>query len=165
MVFVGIDPGRYGAVAAINGEGSVTVVNLPDRGDGQLNVTKFNLMLQSLPAEMVIAVEKAQPFKNQGLASTGRYLKNYGKLLAVCELVAGAGGVKHPRPQMWQVVLPLMPGQGTKARALEFCKQFYPQAKLPATKAMREGCADAICIAHWLRSGGSGMIKRMESPA
>ena len=150
MNFIGIDPGKKGGIACLNDAGDLVFFSpMPCRADGFLDIrTAANSLLELRPGH--IALERAQAFPKQGLVSTGRYLEDFGKLLAVAELFWQLKYRHYPRPQTWKTILTA----GTdKTAAVAFVAAHHPEATLilPRKRKPHDGVADAICIAHWCR--------------
>lgn len=153
MDYFGIDPGKKGGIAKLDGDGNLIFgVPMPARPDGWLYVRRAaQLLVKSNPAGSAhYAIEKAQSMPKQSSSATARYMTDYGKLCAILELWPEVPHRHYPRPQHWKVIL----GGGTnKQAAINFVKQRHPDFNLvqPRARTPHNGIADAICIAHWCR--------------
>lgn len=160
-LFLGIDNGVSGAIAAIDGEGKVVALqSLPVRkvgSDNTLDVVAFSELLAALVTgySPYAIAEQAQKFSKgtMALASTWRC---WGMIQAVLELS------RYPwepiNPSAWQK--PMFSGhfrakdQDTKSVSIEIAGRIFPhQSLLPTLKSKRpdSGLADALLIAEFAR--------------
>lgn len=90
MIFIGIDPGLRGAIAALHGsDGHLTVLDMPafanDKGvPSETNYDMLALLLEPPRSENVTAViEKVHSMPKQGVASTFKFGDNFGALKGI----------------------------------------------------------------------------------
>lgn len=140
--FMGIDPGKTGAVAVIGGDGFAEVWDYP----GEL--AEAGAMLRRICLDYQIAlcaVEKVSSMPQQGIASTFTFGMNFGGWL----MALGAIGTPHTlvTPRSWQKVC-LDSGTGeTKERSLSQARRLFPDVELHLKK--HDGRADALNIARY----------------
>lgn len=159
MLFVGIDPGKDGAVVAIDEKGIVRDVALTrDRftvpiGKGsrrEYDATGMGTYLTELHATQgirVVVIEKQQARPGQGGTSMFSIGVGYGLWLGVVGTLQIPFAVVHPKT--WQKdILRDVPGVG-KGRAILLCKQRLPDLDLSPgrRKKSHDGIADAACLA------------------
>ena len=161
MLFVGIDPGKDGAVVAIDETGIVRDVALTKElftvpiGKGskrEYDATAMGDYLTKLHATQgvkLVAIEKQQARPGQGRTSLCALGVGYGLWLGVVGTLGIPFSVVHP--STWQKdVLRDVPGVG-KGRAILLCKQRLPDLELAPgrKKKSHDGIADTACLAMW----------------
>lgn len=137
MIFVGIDPGKTGAIAILE-EGYVTLHKIPDT---------YGELWRLVPKETsFIVYEKVHSSPQQGPASAFTFGRMFGWVEAVAADVDVAYAVT---PQQWQTALDCRTG-GDKHISLEKAKKLFPDQKGITLKN-----ADALLLAYygWLKHG------------
>lgn len=137
MLIAGIDPGSSGGLAVLNIDGQL------------LGTYKFKNMTErdiwDALTEYPIAIaylEKVHTMPGQGVASSGKFMGNYGLLRGL--LIAGDIPFENPTPQRWQKSINCMTG-GDKNVTKRKAQELFPGHKI--THAI----ADAILIAEYGR--------------
>ena len=152
-MMLGIDPGRYGAIAAVFGA-QIVLLPLPD------DLTAFADLIRGVTCcatSVAAAVERQQPFPRQGRTSIGVQMRGYGAILGM--LATLNVPTTEIMPQVWRRRLGL---GADKAESLRYCRERVPGfvAALDRSGCRRKdvaiGCADATCIA---------LVARMVAPA
>ena len=144
MYYIGIDPGKTGAMAIINEDGSfIRVVDFEEA---------FNILRDRYLDELEMAyLEEVHSMPKQGVASTFAFGENFGWWKGILQ----AFGIpfKTIRPQDWQKGLVPKRGTLTDKPSLSVARQLYPEAPLNLKK--HHNRADAILIARvcWQREG------------
>ena len=152
-IFIGIDPGLSGAVAAIDEK--YNVLGLEDTptikagGKTLYSVEGMAALLRrfALLGAVLVILEQAQAMPGQGVSST--FSTGYGFGLWSGILGALELPYKAIRPSVWtRKVLSGCPGQG-KDRSIGFAMRMFPGAELvpPGCRRPRDGRADALCLA------------------
>lgn len=161
-IYIGIDPGKTGAVAALDQDGhyilmleDCPVFNVMKRGkrNTEFDFKKMNSMLISFLAseseeyDFIFIIEKAQPFKKQGLVSTCSTCLGYGAWLGIL------AGLSYPieivAPKTWQtVMLKDMDRTNTKLASINKANMLWPELYL---KKKDHGQSDALLIAEYGR--------------
>ena len=137
-LYLGIDPGISGGIALLSANGDV--VDLSPMPDTEKDVVDH---LRELSPRVKYAVlEKVGPMPKQGIASTAKFMKQYGVLIGV--LFALDIRFEDVRPQVWQHALNCRTG-GDKNVSKRKAQQLFPQQKI--THAV----ADAALIAEYAR--------------
>lgn len=148
MNFCGVDPGRTGAIAVLNGEAALmSLIDMPWVGkdlDGQM----LRQMLQEL-SPLRVAIEGQHAFPKQGASSAFTNGVGFGMLrglviaLAVPHLVVTAN--------VWKRAVGLAPGSDKHASRM-VASRLFPLADLG--RRADQGRADALLIAEYLRRLG-----------
>ncbi|MCP4900083.1 MAG: hypothetical protein GY906_24195 [bacterium] len=153
MLYIGIDPGLDGAIAALDGRGSLIVSDMPtfqiDRGKKKkrdIDRVRLSTILKNRPeaVDRIVYIEKAQSMPGQGVSSMFSYGKGYGIALGIL----AAHQIPHFEipPAKWKKVLGVPLGKDG-ARAL--ASQLFPNHadKWPLKK--HHGRAEAVLLAYY----------------
>jgi crossover junction endodeoxyribonuclease RuvC len=154
-VYIGIDPGLSGGVAAI--DGSLHILHLVDTpvisvsGRHSYDVGEMANILRRLAllGDSIVVLEAAQSMPGQGVSST--FSTGYGFGLWCGIIGALALPYRTVRPSVWiRKILAGSPGEG-KARSIGFALRMFPGAELipPGCRKPRDGRADALGLAFW----------------
>lgn len=141
-IYIGIDPGKSGAMAIIGAEGNVEVI--------PFDAVKYSLALAKLSGHSVTCcVEKVSAMPRQGVVS----MFNFGHNLGVIEGLLRAYGIPYQLvpPQTWKKEFSL---SSDKAKSIEVCQKLFPDVSLLATERSRkpnDGMAEALLMAEYAR--------------
>lgn len=142
--WIGIDPGKSGAVALIHEDGEL-VQDWPGSPAGAADVltdwrTEYRVELAGL--------ELVHSMPGQGVKSMFTFGENFGAWQGL--LSALRIPFVMPRPREWQAGL-VRPSDGpdTKTRSLNVARRLFPDAELSRKKD--HGRADALLLAWWAR--------------
>ena len=148
MIWIGVDPGlRSGAIGAIDHDGKfVGVHDIAADGDRiDARALKQLILDMTVPGDdYAICLEQVWTMPRQGIASTGRFMRAYGAIGAVCELLCDR--VFYVTPQVWKKDMKLT---SDKEQSLAEARQRFPQAVLKLKKD--HGKAEALLIAEYAR--------------
>ena len=164
-VFIGIDPGLDGGMAAVDGAGRpVAWVVMPvhgKKGKGKrlLNNRGVLAWLRSFDEPRVVALEIQQAMPGQGGSSSFQNGRGFGALEMAME--AEAVQLHEVRPQAWQkVMLAGTPADmDSKDRAAMVAQRLWPALDLrasPRCKGPHDGVVDALLLAEWMRRTAKG---------
>ncbi len=150
MIFIGIDPGITGAIAAIDDQAQLVLcVDLPLIRSGKLIWIEANELTALLmtarngrPARII--VERAQPMPGQGISSTFGYGVVLGSILAACQRIAVP--LDLVPAAVWKRVMGL---DSQKAGALDKARLLFPTAELDRKKDHNR--AEALILAEYGR--------------
>lgn len=140
--YIGIDPGKSGAMAVIFPCGSVQTIPFGE--------VAYCENLRSLSGqEVVCCLEKVGAMPGQGVVS----MFNFGHNLGFIEGLLRAFGIPYQLvpPQTWKKEFSL---SSDKAKSIEVCQKLFPHASLLATARSRkpsDGIAEAILMAEYAR--------------
>lgn len=169
---IGIDPGKTGGYAAFRvvAEEPVAMLGvwfLPWFGKELAVATLFDHIRKlALDLGLVcrtqvsVGIEEAQPWAArrgdacpvckqaktvQGIASTAKYMREFGKILGAAE-VWGCGRLRFS-PQAWKKVV-LAGTPKDKDAAIRWVRNKFPMAELTPGRCQKpqDGLADAVCI-------------------
>lgn len=156
-VFIGVDPGKSGAIAFTCG-GKVTLVSmLPLIGTGksaEMDAIELRRLLQKNRGDDAFAaVEKVQAVQKAGKSETFRFGDLFGQIKAVirtCHIP-----MILVTPQTWKKkVLVGLDWKGNKEASVRYCEDLWPNVDLkrtPRCKGPHDGICDALCIAEYGR--------------
>lgn len=142
MVYMGIDPGRQGAIALIYSDGSVTVVPMKDR-----SLITICRTLSGIPTRCCL--EKVHAMPKQGVASTFTFGEGYGYLKGVLE--CNHISYQEIPPERWKKEFGL---NSDKRKSVDVCRQLFPEVSLRPTERCRtdnDGMAEALLMAEYAR--------------
>lgn len=147
-MFVGIDPGKKGGVAHINGKRQLSVMPMP-------SIFDLNAYLGSVRIDHV-CLEKSHAMPGQGVTSMFTYGEGYGMIQGI--LIARKIPFTLVPPRVWQ--LKLFAGvcrkKKPKERALEAANRVFAKnsdfwRSSPRAKKPHDGMIDSALIAEYCR--------------
>jgi len=145
MIYIGVDPGATGAIAAVNVDEDVLIA---DFNPGE--VLRF---LEGVVLEDVCraVIEKVGSMPKQGVSSTFKFGANYGWWQGVFYCL------KIPyeliTPQRWQKEIfdSATKGKDRKQMSLEMARRLFPRQTHMLVRKKDNGRADALLIAEYCR--------------
>ena len=160
MIYVGIDPGLFGAVAALTDEKFLWVVDTPIvslRKNGRTrheydwpHMRNLALSVSAYtPPLSVVAIEEVHTMPLQGVASQGRLM--YGLGLWHGLLIARGCSVERVSPQTWKKVMLKDLGDKGKEAARWRASQLFPEAASLLSRVKDHGRAEALLLAEYIR--------------
>ena len=124
--WVGIDPGKSGAIALIRANGVPIVIDYP--GDVALAVDAVRTWTVEYDIALA-AVESVHAMPKQGVVSTFTFGKSFGEWLGI--LAAMSVSYMLVTPQEWQRgVIHASDGPDPKARSLTAARRIFPTCEL-----------------------------------
>lgn len=160
MIYVGIDPGRKGAIAEIHPHDEVSFwgvaspMPLSNGGrDYDIDAIIYHIGRHSHPSEVFVTVERQQPMP----ASMGGGFANYARGQASgFEWMLVALGIDHliVSPKVWQKAMHVKSeGETTKERSIAACGRLFPSVSLHRGRSKKsdDGFADALLLAEYGR--------------
>lgn len=141
MIYIGVDNGSSGGIAAIEEDGSVIrAVNMPPT-DVEILIC-LSVIVNGNPAGSRAVLEHAQSFPKMGVTSAFNYGKGYGAV----QMALSAAMIRFDIvvPRKWQAALSCLSG-GDKNVTKRRAEQLFPDVKV--THAI----ADALLIAEYCR--------------
>ena len=148
MIWIGVDPGlRSGAIGAVDHDGNFIAVYdiaaVDDRIDAR--VLKQMILDMTIPGDdYAICLEQVWTMPKQGIASTGRFMRAFGAIGAVAELMCER--IFYVTPQVWKKAMSVT---SDKNDSLAAARIAFPQATLLLKKD--HGKAEALLIAEYAR--------------
>jgi len=139
MIYLGIDPGKSGAIAAVWDDGEAYSSFAP--GDGtEADVAEFLQAFDLANARAVI--EKVASSPQMGVTSAFTFGRSYGFLRGV--LAASKVPYVEVSPQRWQKAMECLTG-GDKNKSKQKAQQIWPTIKITHRNA------DALLLAEYGR--------------
>lgn len=143
MIYIGIDPGKTGALAVIFGGMDETV--LVPFGEQEYINTFRNLTGQKVKA----CLEHVTAMPKQGVTSMFNFGQNFGYIKGLLE--AFSIPYELVRPQKWKKEFSIT---GDKNSSIEVCKRLFPGVSLLRTDRCRKddnNMAEALLMAEYAR--------------
>lgn len=149
MIYIGVDPGKKGGVAVIDGDG-VEVYAWDDQ-------TFVNVMAATMnKGKCIAAVEKVGAMPGQGVSSMFSFGQSFGFILGV--LTAFGIGYQLVPPTLWKREFGLLHTE--KQASVDVAKRLFPGVSLLPTERCRkesDGMSDALLLCTYAqRHFGSG---------
>ena len=143
MIYIGIDPGKKGAMAIIDGE-NVRIVPF-DKDEYMHQIAETAAAVD--PARCVLEHVGAMP--GQGVTSTFSFGESFGWLQGVLE----AWGIPYElvRPAKWKKAFSVTADKNT---SIEVARRLFPDVSLRRTDRCRkddDGMAEALLMAEYAR--------------
>lgn len=143
MIYIGIDPGKDGALAQIDHDGVASIVTWDPEGyAGALG----GAWLQG--GNCIVCLEHVGAMPGQGVTSMFSFGENFGFIKGL--LVANELPYELVRPQKWKKEF----GISGKNQSVEVCKRLFPSVSLRRTEKCRkdhDGMAEALLMAEYAR--------------
>lgn len=143
MIYIGIDPGKSGAIAVILDEMDETL--LYPYGEQEYRNVLHDLSLRPVKA----CVEHVGAMPGQGVTSMFNFGVNFGYIRGLLE--AFKVPYELVRPQKWKKEFSIT---GDKNSSIEVCKRLFPGVCLRRTEKCRkddDGMAEALLMAEYAR--------------
>ena len=148
MIWIGVDPGlRSGAIGAVDHDGNFIAAYDIAAVDDRIDARALKQMILDMTTpgdDYAICLEQVWTMPKQGIASTGRFMRAYGAIGAVCELLCDR--VFYVTPQVWKKSMNVT---SDNEQSLAEARQRFPQAVLKLKKD--HGKAEALLIAEYAR--------------
>lgn len=141
--YLGIDPGKEGAIALLNPLGEPIFLK-----DMPINVNATADLIASLPAIHKAAIEEPFPGGKMGKPSCMSFGMGIGELRGI--LAALHIPFVMVKPQDWQRVFSVT-GKSRGNDSINQCLKVYPEPPLPLIEGNKrmDGRSDALLIARW----------------
>lgn len=149
MIYIGIDPGKQGAIGMIGVNIDYRCSDIPLLCNKEID-SKFirENILNDLPKKVICFVEKAQAMPQQGVVSTFKYGMGYGKILAVLEILKIP--YQEISSQKWKRHFNLI--KKDKRESVAVAKKLFPDIEYQTKRGrLLDGRAEAILIAEFCR--------------
>lgn len=147
-VYIGIDPGKSGALAYIEvNDAQITGTVMPFSESGYRFILRN--LVETYRGNIVCAVESVSAMPGQGVTSMFNFGKGFGWILGTLE----AYDVPYEliRPQKWKKEFSVTSDKNT---SIAVCKRLFPHVSLLPTERCRkdnDGMAEALLIAEYAR--------------
>lgn len=147
MNFIGIDPGKSGAIAVIHEDGTVETATFDERD---------YLRVVSQHQASFATVEKVHAFRGQGVSSMFNFGMNFGWIQGLIYSFSIPMQLVDPRKWLKHYGL-----DNDKQKHIECARRLFPTVNLKATERCKkdnDGIADALLLAEYGRRMHSGAI-------
>ena len=141
MNFIGIDPGKGGAIAVINKDGRIIAT-------ATFSEEAYRDIISESGKSFAV-VEDVHAMPKQGVTSMFNFGYNKGWIMGL--LYANSIPTELVSPQKWKKIFSL---NGEKQKSIEKAKQLFPCISLLATprcKKAHDGLAEALLMAEYAR--------------
>lgn len=142
MIYIGIDPGKDGAMAIILEAGGIEIVPFSLEG-------YRDALAECPPMECRCCLERVGPMPKQGVTSMFNFGQNYGFIQGL--LTAYSIPYQLILPRTWKGEFGL---NSEKANSVAVCKRLFPDVSLLRTdrcKKDHDGMAEALLMAEYAR--------------
>lgn len=142
MIYIGIDPGKSGAMAVISKYVTKVIPFNP-----RAYVKELNMVSSEGPC--ICCLEHVSAMPGQGVTSMFSFGENFGWLQGVLE--AFCIRYELVRPQKWKKEFSIT---GDKNSSIAVCKRLFPEISLLPTERCRkenDGMAEALLMAEYAR--------------
>lgn len=143
MIYIGIDPGKSGAMALISDLVKRRVLVPFDE------TVYAKVLRDCIPEETRAVIEHVGAMPGQGVTSMFNFGQNFGYIKGLLE--AFQIPYELVRPQKWKKEFSIT---GDKNSSIEVCKRLFPDVSLRRTERCRkddDGLAEALLIAEYAR--------------
>jgi len=148
-MYVGIDPGKNGAICFLNNQGMIEHISpMPEMKTLSGLLQGSRLMIKH------VCLEKSQSFSGQGITSTFNYGCHYGIIQGI--LLAHQVPYSLVPPRTWQKNMIVSRARDAKAKALASANKIFKKEKkfwIPTRrhKKPHDGMIDSALIAEYCR--------------
>lgn len=154
MIFLGIDPGLTGAVAAVDSAGTCAVEDLPTTpipGGGLVKRRVDGLELARMLRHMVpdghacmVVIEDVQAIGGSAVQTMGSMMRSVGVIEATAEILRLP--IKRALPRTWKKFYGL---GAEKDASLQIARELYPLAAHKLARVKDHNRAEALLLAHY----------------
>lgn len=142
MIYIGIDPGKDGAMAIILEAGGIEIVPFSPEG-------YRDALAEFPPMECRCCLERVGPMPKQGVTSMFKFGENFGFIQGL--LTAHRISFELVTPQKWKREFQIT---GEKNSSIAVCNRLFPDVSLRRTERCRkddDGMAEALLMAEYAR--------------
>lgn len=149
MIYIGIDPGKSGAMAALLCGPEGNVLDIQTAVFDELAYRDKLEALSKCPGGCVCCLEKVHAMPKQGVNSVFTFGDNFGLIRGL--LIAFRIPFQLVPPKTWKGEFGL---NSDKQRSIDVCRRLFPEAPLRRTERRRtddDGIAEALLMAEYAR--------------
>ena len=142
-IYIGIDPGKKGAMAVIHKDGSVSVIPFDER--------RYIVFLGLIAGNDVkCCIEQVHSLPREGVKSVFSFGQNYGWITGVLD----AFGIPYQAvpPNKWKREYSLL--KADKKQSIEVCRRLFPNVSLKRTERCKkddDNFAEALLLSEYAR--------------
>lgn len=165
MIYIGIDPGLTGGMAAIDEHSTPIFVGAFRSVAGEFDAHQFADVLTDIriqlggPAKWMAALEKVHAMPGQGVSSMFKFGSVFGAIKGV--LAAKAIPYELITPQAWMKIMFAGENSEGKERGKSVAQRLFPEVILretPRCRTNHSGMSEALLIAEFLRRKHLGLL-------
>lgn len=141
MIYIGVDPGKDGAMAVIRENGNADVVTFDEE--------RYRDLLHDVGGNAKCCLERVGAMPGQGVTSMFKFGENFGFIQGL--LTAYSIPYELVTPGKWKKEFQVT---GDKNSSIAVCKRLFPNMSLRRTdrcKKDHDGMAEALLMAEWAR--------------
>lgn len=143
-IYIGIDPGKNGALAIIRESKKVSLVDF----DLKVYINLLSYFKKSY--DMFIGIEKVHAMPGEGVKSSFSFGERVGELKGILSTLDFDNNTEWIQPQTWQKHINTDSNRGKKAIA-DSLLSLYPSADLYGPRGgLKDGRSDALGIANYI---------------
>lgn len=143
-IYIGIDPGKNGALAVIRESKGVSLVDF----DLKAYINLLSYFKKSY--DMFIGIEKVHAMPGEGVKSSFSFGERVGELKGIISTLNFDNNTEWIQPQTWQKHINTDSNRGKKAIA-DSLLSLYPSADLYGPRGgLKDGRSDALGIANYI---------------
>lgn len=143
-IYIGIDPGKNGALAIIRESKKVSLVDF----DLKAYINLLSYFKKSY--DMFIGIEKVHAMPGEGVKSSFSFGERVGELKGILSTLDFDNNIEWIQPQTWQKHINTDSNRGKKAIA-DSLLSLYPSADLYGPRGgLKDGRSDALGIANYI---------------
>jgi len=141
MIFLGIDPGKTGALASIDSHGVVVIFDFSDK--------EWEIYLRHEAAVFgaIAVIESVHSMPGQGVASSFTFGVNFGFWQGFLSALQIPFDLISPQKWQKEIFDSAKKTNDRKAMALERARRLFPEMATSLTRKKDDGRADALLIA------------------
>lgn len=142
-VYIGLDPGKKGAMAAVHEDGSVSVIPFDER--------RYIVFLGLIAGNDVkCCIEQVHSLPREGVKSVWSFGQNYGWITGILD----AFGIPYQAvpPNKWKREYSLL--KADKKQSTEVCRRLFPNVSLKRTERCKkddDNMAEALLLCEYAR--------------
>lgn len=156
--FIGIDPGKKGAIAIISPDGLIVepFVITTETDIERIDVNHISHLIEPYKKDCpLVVIERVGAMPKNGVVSMFNFGFTCGQIEACVNMLGYP--MQYVRPQAWKKLVlggARINWKGRKKSSADFCKKKYPKFDFRKTEqctTVHDGMTDAVCIAEYGR--------------
>lgn len=153
---VGVDVGKTGAIAVIQGEDCKALWDMPVSDNGRIDVIALWGYCHLIGAfygggeKADCFIENVHTMPGQGVSSSGKFMRTFGNIEAV--FACSGFNVKYVEPRIWKKRFWDTKAENkteAKDRSLSMARRLFPEKKAELKLAKHHNRAEALLIAEF----------------
>lgn len=161
--FVGIDPGKQGAIAVVDRESTLMQLELLGDSPQEVDRAISKVFYHNTHMTCEIFLEKVHAMPGQGVSTMFSFGKHYGWIEGI--ITANGEEINYVHPSQWTKAMHRHKGRTAKEKSVKAAQELWPEETFLATRKSRtphQGLVDASLIAEYGRRYTLGLIKKVK---